>query len=312
MRYCPPSIQVGQFVLASTNYHFDIQGEVESSVWRSRGWTYQEGLLPKRRLIFTDKRVYYECQRMCCETVSKMPRDVLPRQKTDQRWCRYCETHNCSHLHMQFDSSSQSAIRMDGRRRLFAPNGVGTDSLDIISRVTQYSSRSLFYNNDILNGIMGILRTFENRSICVRHLWGLPFPGSTTSSAISSQNAYNGNHDPVPSFLYSVGWDLDYPSPRRHGFPSWSWTGWHGKVDWPVKCDTRLKSFEDNTIVQVQVELVFHDVLSFGEFQQSYDIMPVSSLSNIIRVKAQVSKIGIKHSGVFYFDEAKQAQAMKT
>ena len=35
---------------------------LESTTWSTRGWTYQEGLLPTRRLVFTDTQLYFECQ----------------------------------------------------------------------------------------------------------------------------------------------------------------------------------------------------------------------------------------------------------
>lgn len=34
---------------------------IASSKWNTRGWTYQEGLLSKRRLVFTDLMVYFQC-----------------------------------------------------------------------------------------------------------------------------------------------------------------------------------------------------------------------------------------------------------
>ncbi|KAK1775141.1 heterokaryon incompatibility protein-domain-containing protein, partial [Copromyces sp. CBS 386.78] len=36
--------------------------EVGNSVWASRGWTYQEALLSRRRLVFTDRNVFFQCQ----------------------------------------------------------------------------------------------------------------------------------------------------------------------------------------------------------------------------------------------------------
>src|ERR1700760_1263800 len=34
---------------------------VRHSKWNTRGWTYQEGLLSRRRVIFTDSEVYFDC-----------------------------------------------------------------------------------------------------------------------------------------------------------------------------------------------------------------------------------------------------------
>ncbi|KAF2825359.1 heterokaryon incompatibility, partial [Ophiobolus disseminans] len=40
---------------------------VARSKWRSRGWTFQEGCLSRRRLIFTDQEVLFLCRDMYCQ-----------------------------------------------------------------------------------------------------------------------------------------------------------------------------------------------------------------------------------------------------
>ncbi|KAF2729109.1 HET-domain-containing protein, partial [Polyplosphaeria fusca] len=40
---------------------------VSMSTWASRAWTYQEGSMSKRRLIFTDQEVVFLCSRMYCQ-----------------------------------------------------------------------------------------------------------------------------------------------------------------------------------------------------------------------------------------------------
>jgi hypothetical protein len=37
------------------------QVEIQRSNWSSRAWTYQEGLLSQRRLVFTDRQVFFGC-----------------------------------------------------------------------------------------------------------------------------------------------------------------------------------------------------------------------------------------------------------
>lgn len=39
----------------------DVHSEVEGSVWNTRGWTYQEAVLSRRRLVFTEKQCYFQC-----------------------------------------------------------------------------------------------------------------------------------------------------------------------------------------------------------------------------------------------------------
>ena len=38
--------------------------------WNTRGWTFQEALLSRRRLVFTEEQMYFECHGMyCCESL---------------------------------------------------------------------------------------------------------------------------------------------------------------------------------------------------------------------------------------------------
>jgi hypothetical protein len=60
--------QVGRHLLVSSL--MDPRYHIGASTWAKRGWTYQEALLSRRRLVFTDEQVYYECYGMhCCEAL---------------------------------------------------------------------------------------------------------------------------------------------------------------------------------------------------------------------------------------------------
>ncbi|KAF2807578.1 HET-domain-containing protein [Mytilinidion resinicola] len=39
---------------------------IDKSVWATRGWAYQEAILLRRRLYFTDEQVYFDCKAMAC------------------------------------------------------------------------------------------------------------------------------------------------------------------------------------------------------------------------------------------------------
>ncbi|KAF8852699.1 HET-domain-containing protein, partial [Acephala macrosclerotiorum] len=55
-------VNLGHFQLISPG---SIATEVlKDSRWSTRGWTFQEAYLSKRRIIFTDEQVYYECSGM--------------------------------------------------------------------------------------------------------------------------------------------------------------------------------------------------------------------------------------------------------
>jgi hypothetical protein len=54
---------------------------VDGSKWATRGWTYQEGLLSKCRLIFTDEQVIFECNGMYCAESITLPLDAMHDNK---------------------------------------------------------------------------------------------------------------------------------------------------------------------------------------------------------------------------------------
>ncbi|KAH6679219.1 hypothetical protein B0J14DRAFT_580297 [Halenospora varia] len=54
--------KIGGHILVNTLDNAYIQ--ILESKWAKRGWTYQEAILSRRRLIFTGQQVYFECRSM--------------------------------------------------------------------------------------------------------------------------------------------------------------------------------------------------------------------------------------------------------
>jgi hypothetical protein len=194
-----PHVRVGGRTMTSISQTG--RDELEKSIWATRGWTYQEGLLSVRRLIFTEKQVYYECQtRGRCEGVMMTPKV-------------------CSNTWITRDP------QLEVFGRIFAPNRIGSRGIDINRRIEEYSKRVLTNQNDILNALLGLFELFREQ-FAVQHLWGIPYPDQDQGSPSPNSPVRMQRN----CFLRSLVWETPTCSTRRSAFPSWSWAGWHHAI----------------------------------------------------------------------------------
>ena len=182
---------------------------------------------------------------------------------------------------------------------IFPLDSCGVDPWDIYNRINEYSRRSLTHQTDILKGILGIFRTFERGKNSMRHLYGIPFPQMAKSSPNESTYETNSKRK-MPLFSESLRWTLKEPSERREGFPSWSWTGWFGEIEWPAeytgaafphRTPRRIERPRDPKVnenaIQVAVELLSGDTINWETFQARYpELLTFSELSGIIHLEA--------------------------
>ncbi|KAK4112976.1 HET-domain-containing protein, partial [Canariomyces notabilis] len=170
---------------ALTSIPPDPASTVRSSVWATRGWTYQEGLLSRRRLIFTEHEVSYECRGVLLREAVQVP----------------------ARIHKD---SYKYSNRLQAGSWCFPTRA--TDS-HFLALVSNYTRRRLTYQSDILNAMLGIFGTFFSSEI--HHLCGIPLqprddPTDETLGTVAE------------SLVNGLRWDLSSPGHRRPGFPSWS------------------------------------------------------------------------------------------
>ncbi|KAI0967673.1 hypothetical protein F4678DRAFT_239639 [Xylaria arbuscula] len=118
-----------------------LETKLEHSVYETRGWTFQEKILSRRRFIFLPDGVYFQCERrMCREDFCKKRPDVVSSilQGTDR---------------------GISAASYFGTRpgRAYTPGGI------FERLVESYLQRSLTIDSDILRGFQGLLGVLEQR-----------------------------------------------------------------------------------------------------------------------------------------------------
>lgn len=192
----------------------DPSREIRTSKWNSRAWTYQESILSKRRIIFCERQVYFECPGMHCYEAMQAPLHLLH-----------------SSLCSRFSEWNEPGIFPVSEHRHVLDQ--------LFHHLALYTVRHLSFPGDILNGMLGVFSAFSQQAVAAKlnrsnrrimQIAGIPIvPNDTLMS-------YNPIDPPVyhlsreGQFLTGLGWKLSQPAQRRVGFPSWSWTGWYGAV----------------------------------------------------------------------------------
>ena len=200
-----PQTRVGSTILLSSLPIID--RDVPYSTWNTRGWTYQEGALSRRRLIFTERQAYFECQvSHACESVSD-PNTFREPVAT----------------HMNHDNPDPGS-KHKNRYSLVGPVGRFLDEEqsenDLRSHINAYSLRRLTYDCDALYALTGILQKYKE--VDFRHFhFGMPYARHTTASVHLCGDAFLNE-------IQYLNWNTGAALTRRHEFPSWSWAGWHG------------------------------------------------------------------------------------
>lgn len=194
-RRLQPQTQIRGRHFASTLPRYDYT--LDQSVWATRGWTYQEGVLSRRRVIFLEDQVAFECNGIGCNESTAV--SLEDSHHEDQRGFRS-------------DRATRAffGTNRGGNRTLF---GESTDAMEYIAT---YSSKQLSYPVDKLNAMQGIFGQFSREGRSALHqIAGI---------------VLLDKHNIESSFLAKLTWSHDSPGQRQRDFPSWSWTGWSSSI----------------------------------------------------------------------------------
>lgn len=176
---------------------------IRSSRWASRGWTFQEALLSRRRLFFTDQQLYFECDAMnCFESIHNLWRrnDVL-----------------------------RVGLFGRGTDKTYGENVPGKSTLrgrflQYLSAVKDYSSRELTYDSDSLIAFEGIIQRYSKLEHPLTAICGIPYPAKWGDRILYCCWALTWIHT-------KSCWVSSRRPRRRQQFPSWTWAGWAGAVE---------------------------------------------------------------------------------
>ncbi|KAK0664608.1 heterokaryon incompatibility protein-domain-containing protein [Cercophora samala] len=268
-----PRRQQPRYTLDSGNMLVSTLGDprrdiIESSHW-TRGWTYQEGILSNRRIVFTEHQVYWECRNMAAQEsvdIKLFHRfsqlgDLQAGEEEDGGrggirigW----QEHKDEELVMAdfmlggifkgdasnggpfYSEENSTHTSGDDPYRLdygFPPHlraSLRAQLRGLNEHVRAYSNRRLTHGTDALPAFMGITsmyRTFPELYL----LHGLPLylkgsaPACSTTQITFAMSASGWYHR---SGVHPETNFISEPCARRTHLPSWTWAGWEGPVSW--------------------------------------------------------------------------------
>jgi hypothetical protein len=248
LRKHQPQIHVCGHLLASTLPH--PSRSVSDSKWATRGWTYQEGILSKRRIVFTDDQVIFECNSMHTLESQAVPLDVL-------------------------HTSDKGRFRKAVRHGAFRWKTPGTDIMPFLA---EFSKKELSHPVDALNAMQGIFQMFLKAKTPIYHIEGVPLLPTKSLAFV-----------PEHSFIHGLSWYHRNVGERRSEFPSWSWTGWTGLLGdeallsrwFPGPYDVSIRLEYENEIVE--------DFPKENEWQDFLSII-ASIRVKVLHIKGQTLK----------------------
>lgn len=174
--------------------------EVANSKWSSRAWTLQEGLLARRRLVFTSSQVYFQCRQLHCHESLCLPLSLAPGLKLGQ---------------------------------IFPQHETGPPPGQLREHIKSFISRDLTRMEDRHDAFRGVLQRYARADIGVENLLGLPLlpPSDFRGERVVSR---------TDRLALGLGWITDRTIPFKgytdpysladNGFPSWTWLAWRLRV----------------------------------------------------------------------------------
>ena len=176
-----------------------------STNWATRAWTYQEALLSRRLLIFTEELCF-----LICPGGVGGREDMIPEQDT----YKLAPFRDRNRLHF---------LRQD------SPDFKSPTALYDV--VTAFSTRDLTMPDDILKAFSGIMTAMKEQHGEIRY--GMPL--RDLNFALSWKH-HGLDPTSTASSRRMPGNVVRHPSGQREGFPTWSWVGWlhdGAKVQFP-------------------------------------------------------------------------------
>lgn len=192
------------------------------SVWATRGWTYQEAVLSRCLLIFTEYQVHFVCPtRIWSEDRASLWKDT-PRlghfcSSLVLKWSQIVETHKFRREDEALWGNPQHSEQYPTE-----------DVRRMLGYFEHYSARHLTNEEDTLDALRGLLTRFHFFTY-----YGLIL--QDTQNRETQQPQYRHLNTMPAEFFNSLQFSYRFHEGGdcgircRHGFPSWAWLGWNAR-----------------------------------------------------------------------------------
>ena len=189
---------------------------IDRSYWGSRAWTYQEYLLSRRCVIFTHDEVFFQCpevEKREAYIIRYTANDQKPGTKPMAR-SRFAKMDRTRSLHVSLAEQDLSTCHFGRYMEL----------------VESYTSRKLTHIGDRLDAFRALSDAFSGPNMQSVPRWktaahGIPLRFLPRALFWQQDDADGRQGSPLMSRLHSNARGDTY-------FPSWSWIGWSGRIQY--------------------------------------------------------------------------------
>ncbi|KAH8661683.1 heterokaryon incompatibility protein-domain-containing protein, partial [Tricladium varicosporioides] len=184
-----------------------LEAALSRTTWNSRAWCYQEKILSRRMLVFTESEIFYDCSHFRWAESMETPD---PQRELSASLKRFVN-----------QGTNDKSIQRGEKEAEFSNPWPNWRLMK--STLEEYSLRALTNENDVVSAIWGVFKSISPAML----------------------NMVGGS--PIPYLIYMMLWQPIGPTQRRSTtevpYPSWSWIGWIGSRKFPELYDTRMPAY---------------------------------------------------------------------
>ncbi|KUJ06982.1 HET-domain-containing protein [Mollisia scopiformis] len=259
----------------------DLVSAIRMLNWSSRGWTFQEGFLSSRCLVFTPYQTYFQCksEEWCEDSCWVGAKPLEPKAPVGNALC---------HI------------------RDYPDTFIRCDFNQYVDAVEAYSTRNLTLETDALWAFTGITKAFQLQ-FQNGFAWGLPIENLDAALLWCPLKLQQGSRKGLHAAI------LDHHTVRLP-FPTWAWVSWRGGVVYGAKCEKEVTglvewhppahySVNPKNPLSDQVDKHSPTSIHSSESTQSEDVIMDERALGLLRFTAATAYFDLKAQGAYAHED---------